>query len=139
MVRFCAALLAATALGFAAAADDDKDKKEQPIKGAWVRSEGESVTVDFKSKDKLTVTVAVGDNKIVATCKYEADKDGLVKGTISEVAGDAPEKPPVGYEFKFKFKVDKEKKTAKLSDFEGENADGARAIMEGEYKPKKSD
>ena len=74
-----------------------------------------------------------------ATCTYEADKDGQVKGTIKEVAGDAPDKPPVGYEFKFKFKIDAEKKTAKLSDFEGENADGARAIMEGEYKPKKGD
>jgi hypothetical protein len=137
MVRFCAALLAAAALGFAATADDDK--KDPPIKGAWQKAEGESVSLDFKSKDKLIVTVAVGDNKIVATCTYEADKDGLVKGTIKEVAGDAPEKPPVGYEFKFKFKVDKEKKTAKLSDFEGENADGARAIMEGEYKPKKGD
>lgn len=137
MVRFCAALLAASVLGLAATADDDK--KAPPLKGAWVKSDGETVTVDFKSKDKLTVTVQVGDNKIVATCKYEADKDGQVKGTISEVAGDAPDKPPVGYEFKFKFKVDAEKKTAKLSDFEGENADGAKAIMEGEYKPKKGD
>src|SRR6476660_6328867 len=113
MVRFCAALLAATVFGFAATADDEK---APPLKGTWVKTEGETVTVDFKSKDKLVVTVQVGDNKIVATCKYEADKDGQVKGTISEVAGDAPEKPPVGYEFKFKFKVDAEKKTAKLSD-----------------------
>ena len=137
MTRFCAALLAATALVFAAAADDDK--KDPPVKGTWVKTDGDAVTLEFKSKDKLVVTVTAGDNKIVATCKYEADKDGLVKGSITEVAGDAPEKPPVGYEFKFKFKVDKEKKTAKLSDFEGENADGARAVMEGEYKPKKSD
>src|SRR5437879_3718049 len=109
MVRFCAALLAAAALGFAATADDEK---APPLKGTWVKSEGESVTVDFKSKDKLVVTVHAGDNKITATCTYEADKDGLVKGTIKEVAGDAPEKPPVGYEFKFKFKIDAEKKTA---------------------------
>jgi major membrane immunogen (membrane-anchored lipoprotein) len=137
MVRYCAAFLTAAVLGFVATAEDDK--KDPPIKGAWVKSEGESVSLDFKAKDKLIVTVTVGDSKVVATCTCEVDKDGLVKATIKEVGGDAPEKPPVGYEFKFKFKVDKEKKTAKLSDFEGENADGARAIMEGEYKPKKGD
>ena len=51
--------------------------------------------------------------------------------------GDFPAKPAVGYEFKCVFKIDKD--TAKLSDFEADNADQVRDIVEGEYKRKKDD
>ena len=37
MTRLCAALAAALALGLAAPADDKKDDKDQPLKGAWVK------------------------------------------------------------------------------------------------------
>jgi hypothetical protein len=85
----------------------------------------------------MIVTVEAGGNKILVTCEYKVDKEGQLSGKITKVEGDGEGKPPEGYEFKFKFKVDKE--TAKLTDFEGENAEGARAVIEGDYKKKTSD
>jgi hypothetical protein len=140
MTRFCAAVAAAVALGLAVSADDKKDDKDQPLKGTWVKDvEGNELKFQFKTKDELIVSVTAGDNGCTLTCKYEADKDGKFKAKVTEVKekGDFPSKPPVGYEFKCVFKIDKD--MAKLSDFEAENADQVRAIVEGEYKRKKDD
>jgi hypothetical protein len=137
MTRLCAALAAALALGLAAPADD---KKDQPLKGAWVKDvEGNELKFEFKTKAELIITVGAGDNGCTLTCKYEADKDGKFKATVTEVKekGDFPSKPAVGYEFKGVFKIDKD--TAKLSGFEADNADQVRDIVEGEYKRKKDD
>jgi hypothetical protein len=139
MLRIVSSLLV-LALGFGVWAEDKKEDKEQPIKGNWVReAEGLEIGFNFKSKDQLIVTVNAGDNGVTLTCKYSADKDGKVKATVTEVKekGEFPAKPPKGYEFKCVFKVDKE--TAKLTDFEGENADQARGVVEGDYKLKKGD
>jgi hypothetical protein len=140
MTRFCAALAAAAVLGLPATADDKKDDKDRPLKGAWTKDvEGTELKFDFKTKDELIVTVTAGDNGCVLTCKYEADKDGKFKAKVTESKekGEFPAKPPVGYEFKATFKIDKD--TAKLTDFEAENADQVRAIVEGEYKKKTAD
>lgn len=137
MVRFCFGLLAAAVLGFAATADDKKE--DQPIKGSWTReAEGIEIGFNFKSKDELLVTAMAGENGVTLTCKYEV-KDGKVSAKVTEVKekGEFPAKPPVGYEFKFKFKVEKEKAT--LSDYEADNAEAVKPIIEGEYKVKKAD
>src|SRR5688572_30705081 len=138
MTRLCAALAATLALGLTAPADDKKDDKDQPLKGTWVKDvEGNELKFEFKTKSELIVTVTAGDNGCTLTCKYEADKDGKFKASVTEVKekGDFPSKPAVGYEFKGVFKIDKD--TAKLSDFEADNADQVRAIVEGDYKRKK--
>lgn len=140
MTRLCAAAAAALALGLAAPADDKKDDKAQPLKGAWVKDvEGNELKFEFKTKTELIVTVTAGDNGCTLTCKYEADKDGKFKAEVTEVKekGEFPSKPAVGYEFKGVFKIDKD--TAKFTDFEADNADQVRAIVEGEYKRKKDD
>jgi hypothetical protein len=133
--------MAALTLGLVATADDKKDdKKDQPLKGAWVKDhDGAELKFDFKSKTELLVSVTAGDNGVTLTCKYEADKNGKVKAEVTEVKekGEFPNKPPVGYEFKCVFKIEKD--TAKLSDFEAENADQVRDVVEGEYKRKKDD
>jgi hypothetical protein len=137
MTRLCAALAAALALGLAAPADDKKDDKDQPLKGAWAKDvEGIELKFDFKTKTELVITATNGDNGCTVTCKYEADKDGKFKATVTEVKvkGEFPQPPEVGYEFKCVFKIDKD--TAKLTDYEAVNADQVRAIVEGEYKRK---
>jgi hypothetical protein len=135
MVRFCFGLLAAAVLGLSATADD----KDQPIKGTWAReAEGIEIAFNFKTKDELLVTARAGENGVTLTCKYEI-KDGKVSAKVTEVMekGEFPAKPPKGYEFKFKFKVEKEKAT--LSDYEADNAEAVKAVVEGEYKAKKAD
>jgi hypothetical protein len=139
MVRFCFGLFVAAVLGLAATADDKDDKKDQPIKGNWVReAEGIEIGFNFKTKDQLIVTASAGENGVTLTCKYEV-KDGKVSVTVTEVKekGEFPSKPPKGYEFKFKFKVEKEKAT--LSDYEAENGEAVKPVVEGEYKEKKAD
>jgi hypothetical protein len=141
MTRLCAALAAALTLGLSATADDKKDdKKDQPLKGVWVKDhDGGELKFDFKTKSELLVTVTAGENGCTLTCKYEADKDGKFKATVKEAKekGDFPNKPAVGYEFKGVFKIDKD--TAKLTNFEADNADQVRDVVEGEYKRKKAD
>ncbi|HVK18571.1 MAG TPA: hypothetical protein VM533_16675 [Fimbriiglobus sp.] len=141
MTRLCAAVAAALALGLAAPADDPKEeKKDQPLKGAWVKDhDGAELKFDFKTKSELIISVTAGDNSVTLTCKYEADKAGKFKASVTDVKekGDFPGKPAVGYEFKGVFKIDKD--TAKLTDFEADNADQVRNVVEGEYKRKKDD
>lgn len=138
MVRILASLLA-VAVGFSVWAEDKKEEKQQ-LKGAWVReAEGIEIEFNFKTKTEMLVVVTAGDNGVTLTCKYTVDKDNKVKATVTDVKekGEFPAKPPKGYEFSFNFKIDKD--TAKASDFQAENADEARAVVEGEYKAKKSD
>ena len=79
-----------------------------------------------------------GDNGVTITCKYTV-KDGQVSAEVTEVKemGEFPAKPPKGYKMKFKFKIEKD--TAKLSDYEADNAEQVKPIIEGDYKTKKSD
>lgn len=138
MLRIVASTLALLVLTLAVGAEDKKDdkKKEKPAKltGSWSKDIGDgTVTFEFKSKDKLIATLDAGNKKLVVTCEYSVDKDGLVKGKITQSEGDG-DKPQDGYTFKFKFVVDGDK--AKLSDYDADNADAVKSLLEGEYKKK---
>ena len=139
MIRFTLSLLAITVAGFFGVMQADDKKEEQPLKGSWVRTaEDLEIGFQFKTKDELIVTAKHGDNGVTITCKYTV-KDGQVSAEVTEVKeqGEFPAKPPKGYKMKFKFKIEKD--TAKLSDYEADNAEQVKPIIEGDYKPKKSD
>ena len=127
-----------TSLALATTPADDK-KDEQPIKGTWVKEgEGHELSFNFKTKDELILKVKAGGNGMTVTCKYTVEK-GVVSAEVTEVKeeGEFPAKPPKGYKMKFAFKVEKD--AAKLSDFDAENKDEVKGIVEGDYKPKKAD
>ena len=129
-----AVLFAGLSLGVAFA-DDANDKKATGPSGAWVKdADGGELTFDFQSATKMVVSVEAGGNKFSGTCKLEAEKDGVLKATITESTGDLPNKPDKGFSFKFKFKIDGDKAT--ISDFESDH-EGAKAVVEGDYKKKK--
>lgn len=131
---------AVLALGLVSTALAD-DKKDAPkLAGTWVReADGIELAFQFVGDDVVKVSVMAGDNGIVSTCKYTVSTDGVISAKITDVKekGTFPSKPPVGLEFKCKFKIDG--KTAKLTDFESEKAEGAKDVLEGEYKAKKAD
>ena len=140
MMRFTMSLLAIAVAGFFGTVQaEDKKKDEQPLKGTWVR-EAESIELSFqfKTKDELIVSAKAGGNSVAITCKYTV-KDGVVSAEVKSVKeeGDFPAKPPVGYKMKFKFQITKD--TAKLSDYEADNHEQVKPIIEGEYKAKKAD
>lgn len=160
MTRFLGLMLAAVFLAPAPPllrADDTKkddkkeDKKDQPLKGTWTREAdgGVMITMTFKTKDELVLTVQVGEASVKANCKYKVEKGEKGKPghkvsaevTKVETKGDFPMVPEVGYKMKFRFAVakGKDKGTAKLSDYEADNADQVKPVVEGEYKPKKAD
>ena len=131
---------AALALGLVSTAYAE-DKKDAPkLAGTWVReADGIELAFQFVGDDVVKVSVTAGDNGIVSTCKYTVGKDGVISAKITDVKekGTFPSKPPVGLEFKCKFTI--AGKTAKLTDFESEKAEGAKDVLEGEYKAKKAD
>ena len=142
MTRFLTTLLALTALALGTArADDKKDDKKpaQPITGTWAKdADGAELVFTFKSKDQLTLKATVGANAVTVTCKYAVEK-GVVSAEVTDVKeeGDFPAKPAKGYKMKFAFKVAKD--IATLSDFDADNKDEVKGIVEGEYKAKKAD
>jgi hypothetical protein len=116
-------------------AAEDKKEKDKPAVTTWTR---ESNGVDLKleiSKDTMKGSVVAGENGFIATCKITMDKDDVVKATVTEVEekGNFPNKPKVGLEFSFKWKVDGDK--AELSDLKGDGVEDAKSIVE--YKKKK--
>jgi hypothetical protein len=138
MLRVACGLVAVLVVGSALGADDKKDDKDKPkLSGTWVREvEGFEVKFQFPKADQLKVTVMTGGNGAVVTAKYETDKDGVIKATVTEVEekGEFPAKPAKGFEFSFKFKIDGKK--ASLSDFDGKDAENAKPVVEGEYQKK---
>ena len=142
MTRLLTTLVALTALisSLALATTPAEDKKDDhPIKGVWVKdADGVELSFNFKTKDELILKAKAGGNGMTATCKYTVEK-GVVSAEVTEVKeeGEFPAKPPKGYKMKFAFKVEKD--AAKLSDFDAENKDEVKAIVEGEYKAKKAD
>jgi hypothetical protein len=135
MFRLLACGIALSALVGSVAADDKKDAEEKYV--TWEReSNGFDLKFDF-GKDKLKISVFNGENGMILTCKTTTDKKGLVKVTVTEVEekGNFPQKPKVGFEFNFVWKVEGDKAT--LSDLTGEGIDDAKPLAEGEYKKKK--
>jgi len=120
------------------AASDEKNDKDKPtLTGIWVRKEGDfSFQFDFTDKGTLKITFMHGDKGGTITCEYSSDKDGLVKGKITQVEGveQLKEKLPVGSEFKFKWKI--KEKAALLDDVESEKAPIMKHL-EGQFEEKK--
>jgi len=121
-----------------ASTDDKKDDKEKQIlSGVWERKDGDiEFKLDFSTKEVLKISLHHGDKEGTVTCECTADKDGNVKGKITQVEGvdHLKEKLPVGAEFKFKWKV--KDNTAMLDDVESEKAPLMKHL-EGKFDPKK--
>jgi hypothetical protein len=136
MLRLLAAFAAVSLAGLSFADDKKADDKAPTLSGKWVRD-----TDDFKlefgfEKDKLTIVVLSGENGLTVTLDYKVDKDGKVTAEVTDVKekGAFPTKPEKGSKLTFTFKAGD--KTAKITDFEAPEGDGAKAIVEGEYKKK---
>jgi hypothetical protein len=114
-------------------AQDGKDKKAGPT-GVWTREAGGiDLKFDFTGgKSPFKASVFKGDDGFTATCKYEI-KDGVVKAHITAVEdkGNFPNPPPIGSEFSFKWTP--KDNTAELSDLMGDNTEGVKPLVEGEY------
>ena len=141
MTRLLTTLVALSALmtSLASATPAEDKKGDHPIKGVWVKdADGVELSFNFKTKDELILKAKAGGNGMTATCKYTVEK-GVVSAEVTDVKeeGEFPAKPPKGYKMKFAFKVEKD--AAKLSDFDAENKDEVKAIVEGDYKVKKAD
>lgn len=130
---------AARAESAAAPADDKKDDKPKPLTGTWAKKEGELV-ITFE-KEAMKISPHGKDELILILCEYTRDKDGLVKAKITGFEGqeDAKKKLgeilPVGTEFRFKWKGEKENAT--LEGVKGEKVDPLKSHLEGEYGEKK--
>ena len=124
----------------AVVADDDKPKKDDnKLKGTWQKeNDGFVISFSFTSKTEGKCQVEAGGAGLTLTLKYEY-ADDKVKAEVTKVEekGDFPAKVPVGYKMKFTIKLDGE--TAKISEYEADNAEEARPVVEGEYKKKKAD
>ena len=132
-----------TILGVSVRADDTP-KKDWPFTGTWTKSsaEGVELTFSFRAKDQLVLTAEVGDAQLKATCKYAFDKEKKrVRAVVTktEIKGDFPQHLEKGFVMLFKLEVAKDAATAKLSDYEADNADVVRDIVQGAYKAKRAD
>jgi hypothetical protein len=135
MFRLLAGAFVLALLMGSAAADDKKDSKEKLV--SWEReTNGFDLKLEF-GKDKVKVNVFNGENGVIITCKMTMDKKGLVKVTVTDVEekGTFPQKPKVGFEFSFTWKVEGD--TGTLSDLTGEGLENAKPLAEGDYKKKK--
>lgn len=124
------------AAGGSSAQDAKTDKKADGPSGVWGREVGAvELTFDFTDakKQAFKLTVMNGDNGVVVGCKFEV-KDGVVRAAIkdAEEKGNFPNRPPVGFEFTFKWKATGD--TAELSDLTGDGIDNVKPVVEGEYK-----
>ena len=133
---FRSLLAVAVVAGLAVAADEKKEDKPA-LKGAWTKeTNGVTVEVRFPKDGEVVFVAAAGENGVTVNCKYTREKDGTIKATVKDTkeTGSFPQKPKDGAEFSFKIKIDG--KTAKLTDFESKDLDGAKDAVEGEYTSK---
>ena len=127
----CALALVALTGGSVAAEEKDKDKAT-----AWVREVGE-ITLTFEiGKDTAKYTVSFGGNGVTVNAKITRDKD-VIKSEVTdvEVKGNFPNPPKKGDKLSFKWVVKDDK--AKLSELDGDNVEGAKDVVEGEFAEKK--
>jgi RNA polymerase sigma factor (sigma-70 family) len=123
----------------APAPDEKKDDKPKPLSGTWVKKEGE-LKIEYADTE-LTI-YPHGENKvIVLTCSYTREKAGLVKAKVTGIDGkeDAKkiiaEKLPIGTEFTFTWKANKD--SATLEDVKCEKTEILKSHLEGEFGEKK--
>ena len=143
-MRLTLALAALFAVTLGTRADDKPTPtKDWPYTGTWTKTgaEGVELTFSFRSKTEFVLTAVVADSQLKATCQYTLDKDKKVRAVVTktEVKGDFPQTLEKGFEMTFKLDVAKGGATTKLSDYEADNADHVREIVEGTYKAKKAD
>jgi hypothetical protein len=133
MFRLIAGGFALALLALAAGPVAAEEKKDAVT--TWTRESGD-VTLTFEiGKDTAKYTVAAGDNSFTVTAKVTREKD-VIKNEVTDVAvkGNFPNAPKKGDKVSFKWVVKGDKAT--LSDLEGDGADGAKGVVEGEYKKK---
>jgi hypothetical protein len=126
------ALALAVFAGGPVAAEDKKEEKRT----TWVKEAGE-VTLTFEmGKETAKYTVTIGENAAILKAKLKWDKDTVTSEiTDVEVKGNFPNAPKKGEKVTFKWVVKDDKAT--LSEMTGDNAEGAKDLVEGEYKKKK--
>jgi hypothetical protein len=128
---FAGALAVAVALGSAAA----EDKKDNDKPTTWVKEVGNLVLKFEIGKETAKYHVFNGNDGVTLTAKLKWDKDKVTSEiTDVEVQGNFPNPPKKGEKVTFKWVVKGD--TATLSDFAGDGADGAKDVVEGEYKKK---
>lgn len=137
MIRFAVMAVALTLTCGLASAEDKKDPKAKSEFVSWEGgANGVTIQIDV-GKEKLKIQATVGCNGTTATCKYTADKDGVVMAEVTdvEVKGNFPYVPKKGLKFSFKWKVDGD--TATLSDLKGKDIEDHKEVIEGKYTKKK--
>jgi RNA polymerase sigma factor (sigma-70 family) len=114
-----------------AATADDKT-----LSGEWTKKDSD-VKIAF-DKDGLKLSPHGKDEVMLILCEYKLEKDGLVKAKITGHEGSKKDviadKLPVGTEFSFKWKPNKD--TATLEDVKGEKFDAFKSHLEGEFTKK---
>jgi hypothetical protein len=114
------------------AADDKKDKDKPTV---WVKEIGDLVLKFEIGKETAKYHVFNGNDGVIVTAKLKWDKDKVTSEvTDVEVKGNFPAPPKKGEKVTYKWVVKGD--TATLSDFAGDGADGAKDVVEGEYKKK---
>jgi hypothetical protein len=124
--------LALLALAGPVSAEDKKDEKRT----TWTREVGD-VTLKFEmGKDTAKYHVFAGENGCVISAKITTEKN-VVSSEVTgvEVKGNFPGAPKKGEKISFKWEV--KDGVATLSDLKGDNTEGAKDVVEGEYKKKK--
>jgi RNA polymerase sigma factor (sigma-70 family) len=121
------------------AQEDKKQEAPKSLTGTWVKKEGE-LKIEFAETEMRVYPH--GENKvIVVICSYTREKDALVKAKITGFDGNEDakkaiaEKIPVGTEFTFKWKANKD--AATLEDVKCEKSELLKSHLEGEFGEKK--
>jgi predicted PilT family ATPase len=134
MIRSCLAAVAAIVIAMPAVAADKVDAKK--VKGKWSREvDGNSLIFEFKDEKTMHVHLkpAGADKAAIVKCEIKLEADGKLTGKITEVEKNGLENaPPAGEEFGFKIEVGEKKLI--ISEFKGPGDDGAKQLVEGEYK-----
>ena len=113
--------------------------KKAALAGVWQKKDGD-LRIEFSDKDTIKISPHGDKVEFTIVCKYKTGKDGLIKAKVAELQGKAEiiEKAkghvPVGMKFEFKYVRMADKAT--LGDVHGENTDGIKSHLEGDYEKK---
>lgn len=137
MVRLFAGAFALTLLAFTGPVPaEDKKEKEKEKLTTWIREVGDVTLMFEMGKETAKYHVTAGENGCILTSKIKIEKDVVTSEVVNvEIKGNFPGAPKKGDKVSFKWVVKGDKAT--LSDLTGDNTDGAKDVVEGEYKMKK--
>ncbi|MBY0457196.1 MAG: hypothetical protein K2V38_07655, partial [Gemmataceae bacterium] len=129
MFRLLACGLVLTLAALTAGAQDKKpeDKKDAPKDATWVR-EVEGIELQFTvGKEEATFVVIAAGNSVTIKSKVTWDKDTVkAEFTDIKVQGEFPNEAKKGDKVSFKWVVKGD--VATLSEFKGDNAEGAKGV-----------